>query len=317
MGKLEDALAAPTDGEPITWLWAVAAASKPPPKKLPPGFEEAVIAGMGRTSTKLGEPKNGWGIGFARVANVGAQLLAICPTERLAKCVLGLAALSGIGGDEVQKVRKLKSRKAIAAVLAEFDEREAKAHSYPAMRKAMTGFADEIFPRPKAKKKAKAPALRLSIVNGRVLGPTSRGKDERRVVRPKEVTEKERAQLVGILVTAFGLKARSFGFDDIVSGESKEELLAETSQTPIEWWDVVDDAKKVRYQLWTYHVDCGSLVVAGTSKRVASIIQFSFGVEVKDRGHELARAMELAHAELRKRCPKSELARMDFSVDDD
>jgi hypothetical protein len=48
-----------------------------------------------------------------------------------------------------------------------------------------------------------------------------------------------------------------------------------------------------------------------------SIIQFGFGVEVNDPDHELARAMEAAHAELRKRCPKSEVARMDFSVDDD
>jgi hypothetical protein len=56
---------------------------------------------------------------------------------------------------------------------------------------------------------------------------------------------------------------------------------------------------------------------ARTTKRIASTIQFGFGVEVKDPDHELARAMEAAHAELRKRCPKIEVARMDFSVDDD
>jgi hypothetical protein len=33
---------------------------------------------------------------------------------------------------------------------------------------------------------------------------------------------------------------------------------------------------------------------ARTTKRVASIIQFAFGVEVKDSDHELARAMEAA-----------------------
>jgi hypothetical protein len=55
---------------------------------------------------------------------------------------------------------------------------------------------------------------------------------------------------------------------------------------------------------------------ARTTKRVASIIRFGFGVEVKDPDHELARAMEAAHAQLRKRCPKSEVARMGFSVDD-
>jgi hypothetical protein len=38
---------------------------------------------------------------------------------------------------------------------------------------------------------------------------------------------------------------------------------------------------------------------------------------VKDPDKKLARAMEAAHAELRKRCPKSELAGMAFSVDDD
>jgi hypothetical protein len=56
---------------------------------------------------------------------------------------------------------------------------------------------------------------------------------------------------------------------------------------------------------------------ARTTKRIASIIEFGFGVEVKAPDHELARAMEAAHAELRERCPKSEVARMAFSVDDD
>ena len=82
----------------------------------------------------------------------------------------------------------------------------------------------------------------------------------------------DRKQLVGILEVAFGLKKRSFRFEDIISGEADEEVLAETAETPIEWWDVVDDAKVVRYQLWTYHANCGALVVAGTSKPVGSII---------------------------------------------
>jgi hypothetical protein len=115
MSKLEDALNAPTAGNPMEWLWALSAATKRAPKKLPPGFEDAAIAGLARAAAALGEPKSGWGIGFARVADVGVRLLAVCPTERLAKCVLGLAALSGIGGDQVTAVRRLKSRKPIAA----------------------------------------------------------------------------------------------------------------------------------------------------------------------------------------------------------
>jgi hypothetical protein len=339
MSKFEDALNAPMDAEPKLWLWRLAANAKPAPKKLPPGFEDAVITGLARAADKLGEPKNGWGIGFSTLAETGSQLLPLCPTERLARCVLGLAALSGIGGEWVTAVRKLKSKKAIAAALADFDEREEDAHSYPAMRKAMTGYCDEVLPHKKPKKKAKPNALRLHLVNGRVIanessgawaayrealrattGPKRKGKDERRLLKPADVPPKEREQLVGILAKAFGLKEKSFGFDDIFSGKAEkdeDEVLAETAQTPIEWWDVVDDAKKVRYQLWTYHADCGSLVEAGTSKRVASIIQFGFGVEEKDPDHQLARAMEAAHTELRKRCPKSEIAGMDFSVDDD
>jgi hypothetical protein len=91
-------------------------------------------------------------------------------------------------------------------------------------------------------------------------------------------------------------------------------VLAETAQAPIEWWDVIDAKKKVLYQLWTHHVDCGSLVAAGTTKCVASIDQLVFGVEVKDPDHQLARAMEAAHRDLQKRCPKSELVSVDFSV---
>lgn len=336
MSKLEDVLAASTDEDPKLWLWRLVAATKPAPKKLPEGFEDAVIDGLARASSKLGEPKTGWGIGFAALAESGATLLALCPTERLARCVLGLAALSGIGGDSVTAVRALKTNVAIAAALSEFDAREANARSYPAMRKAMAGFCDEVLPAKKPKKKATPNALRLHLVNGRVLasqrsgagsayrealrattGPKRTGKDERRLLAPEDVSKEERAQLVGILAHAFGLKKGSFRFEDIVSGEADEEVLVETAETPIEWWDVVDDAKVVRYQLWTYHADCGALVVAGTAKRVASIIQFAFSVEVKDPDHQLARAMEVAHAELRKRCPKSELAAMDFSVDDD
>jgi hypothetical protein len=339
MSKLEEAMNRPMEGDPVSWLWMLAAAAKPPPKKVPDGFEDIAIAAMARAAIKMGEPKNGhWGIGFARIADTGAELLSICPTERLAKGVLGLAALSGIGGDAETAVRKKKSKsKGIAAALAEFDRREPKAEGYAAMRKAMTGYVDEVFPKQSAKKKpAKPLALRLKLVNGRVIdndvsgaatayreaarattGPKRRGKDERRAVKPKDVSKKEREQLVGIIKKAFGLEKKSFDFAEIVSGESKEELLAETAQTPIEWWDVVDEKKKVLYQLWIYHVDCGSLVVAGTTKRVASVIQFGFGVEVKDPDKKLARAMEAAHADLRKRCPKSELAGMDFSVDDD
>jgi hypothetical protein len=330
--KLEEAVSAPMDGDPMFWLWNLAAAAKGK-KKVPADFEDAAIAGLARAAVALGEPKNGWGIGFARVAEVGAQLLVVHPSERLAKGVLGLAALSGIGGDVVKSVRRSKS-KAVAKALAEHDRREKKATTYAAMRKAMDGYVDEVFPRNAKRAAPKPPVDHLRFANGKVLarsndgawnayrkalrattGPKGKRDDERRALTPKDVTPKERKQLVGILAHAFGLRA-SFDFDDIVSGTSDEELIAETAQTPIEWWDIVDDKKKVRYQLWTYHADCGSLVLPGTSKRVAAIIQFGFGVEVKDPDHRLARAMEAAHADLRKRCPKSELAGMDFSVDD-
>jgi len=332
MSKLEDALHAPSDVDPQRWLWALAAAVKRPPKKLPDGFEDAVIEALARASTALGEPKFGWGIGFARVADVGAKLLAVHPTERLAKAVLGLAALSGIGGDTVAEVRKTKSRKPIAKALAEFDRREAKAQSYPRMRKAMIGFADEVFPRAKPAR-PKPPVDVLRFARGKVIQPSAKGAwsayrtaargggrrkgggDERRVVRPSDLTKAERKQLVEILAKAFVSKEK-FSFDDVFSGTG-DETLVETMQTPIEWWDIVDAKKKARYQLWTYHADCGSLVVAGTSKRVGAIIQFGFRVEVKDPGRRLARAMEAAHADLRKRCPKSELAGMDFSTGDD
>jgi hypothetical protein len=300
------------------WLWSLANAAKRAPKKLPAGFEDAVIEGLARASTALGEPKNGWGIGFARVADVGAKLLARHPTERIAKAVLGLAALSGIGGDTITEVRRLRSRKPIAAALAELDRREAKASTYASMRRAMKGFADEVFPREKAKRAA-PPVEVLRIVNGKVTmvaskggawgayrkalrdttGPKRKGKDERRVVRPSDLTKAERAQLAGIWAKAFG-PSEELSFD-----------------MPIEWWDVVDAKGKVRYQLWAYHVDCGSLVHPKTSKRVGAIIQFGFGVEVKDPGHRLARAMEAAHADLRKRCPKSEIAGADFTFDED
>jgi hypothetical protein len=331
VSKLEDALDAPME-DPQMWLWSLARAAKRKPKKVPERFEDLVIEGLVRAATALGEPKHGWGIGFARVADAGAKLLAIHPTERLARGVLGLAALSGIGGDTVKEVRKLKSRKAIAAALAELDRREAKAETYASMRKALIGFADEVFPRPKARAPKPAPEM-LRLVDGKVIAPrasgpwsayrnvargsTRKGRDERRVVRPSEMTKTERKQLVGIFAKAFGLDAKSLSFDEIFSGKTDHDVLVESAQTPIEWWNVVDAKKKVRYQLWAYHADCGSLVHAGTAKRVAAIIQFGFGVEVKDPDHRLARAMEAAHADLRKRCPMSEIAGADFSVDDD
>ncbi len=56
---------------------------------------------------------------------------------------------------------------------------------------------------------------------------------------------------------------------------------------------------------------------ARTTRRVASIVQFGFGVGVKDPDHHVARAMEAVAPVLHTRCPKSEVVRMDFSVDDD
>jgi hypothetical protein len=322
MGKLEAALAAPTDGDKMSWLWQLAAAVERPPKKLPEGFEDAAIGGLARAATAMGEPKqNSWGIGFSRVAEVGAKFLAACPTERLAKVVLGLAALSGIGGDVVTSVRRRKANKGIAKALTEYDRREAKAGSYAAMRKAMKGYVDEAFLAKDAKAKAKKPpppGPSLHIVNGRLIPngqKPKKGKDERTLLAPTELTKKERAQLVGVLAKAFGIE-KTFPYEEIFSGESKRDELQTTAETPIEWWDVVDDKKKVHYQLFTYHADCGSLVEAGTDKRLASIIQFGFEVEVKDPDRALKRRMGRAHAEFRKRCPKSYLAMMNFSDDD-
>lgn len=158
----------------------------------------------------------------------------------------------------------------------------------------------------------------LDIVNGRLILPSDmkrRSKDERTLIEPASLTKQERDQLVAVLANAFGLEPKSFTFDDVFSGKSNSEELRTTAATPIELWDVIDEEKKLRYQLFTYHVDCGSLVEAGTANCLASIIQFSFGVEVKDPNHELARAMEAAHAALRKRCPKSELASMSFEAE--
>jgi hypothetical protein len=118
-------------------------------------LESLVLAYVARAAAERGEPNRGsWGIGFASIAEDAAPFVAKCPTERLARAVLGLAALSGIGGDTVTRLRKLK-RPAVVKALAEYDRREANAHTYAEMRAAMTGYVDEVFPRGRGRRAQK------------------------------------------------------------------------------------------------------------------------------------------------------------------
>ena len=54
------------------------------------------------------------------------------------------------------------------------------------------------------------------------------------------------------------------------------------AEVPLEWWDVVDDAGKPRYQLWIYCVDGAQLFDAGTTHSVAYVSQFAFWGEGYD-----------------------------------
>jgi hypothetical protein len=120
-------------------------------------LEPLVIGALAQKAKELGEPsKGGWGIGFAGVADDAATFLKRIPTARLARAILGLAHVSGIGGDVVTKVKKLGSNAEIKREIAEAERRAAKPSSYLAMREAMSGFADEVLP-PLGKSKKTAP----------------------------------------------------------------------------------------------------------------------------------------------------------------
>ena len=63
----------------------------------------------------------------------------------------------------------------------------------------------------------------------------------------------------------------------------------------LEWWNVIDDQRRTRYQLWLYAADSGYVFHAGTTRTAARICQCNFDDDVAAKpvvglGAELAAA---------------------------
>jgi hypothetical protein len=89
---------------------------------------------------------------------------------------------------------------------------------------------------------------------------------------------------------------------------------ASIASGPVELWDVVDDTEEPVYQAWFFGESHGTVFEAGTTDVVGDVVQFSFTApDHPDAWRALAEAHTVAEAEE----PDSELARMDFSFDED
>lgn len=80
-------------------------------------------------------------------------------------------------------------------------------------------------------------------------------------------------------------------------------------EIPLEWWDVVDDEGKVRYQLWLFGGDSGVLFVHDTTDIAGAICQCGFESDDATLTAELAEACKVA----RQTYPDSQLARTRLS----
>ncbi|HEU4533863.1 MAG TPA: hypothetical protein VFS00_07080 [Polyangiaceae bacterium] len=138
---------------------------------------------------------------------------------------------------------------------------------------------------------------------------------------PADLSPAEAAQLVACAGRG---SDESFTVDELYAPDfappgSPRRWIAETAETPVEWWDVVDDAGTTRYQLWLYHADCGLLFEAGTTKVVAQAIQNGSAWEL-DPSAPLTRAqieaLVRAHEEASETHPDSQLAELFVSLDD-
>lgn len=193
-----DALAAATEGPLDARFDPVVPANQLRPwhARIPAArLEGLVIADLRRCAMALGEPKGAhWGIGFAQLANPRVAFLDPCPTERLARALLGLAGLSGIGGDVVKSVAEharehARQHPELARAVAEFREREASVKSYLAMREALRGFVDEVYPPLRASSKTaskKAPPKRITPKK-----PAKKAATAKKGASPKKAASKE------------------------------------------------------------------------------------------------------------------------------
>jgi hypothetical protein len=136
---------------------------------------------------------------------------------------------------------------------------------------------------------------------------------EARAVAPAALSAVEREQLCACVQRCFGapgpLSVEGIFAPDRDRGTDE----AEFADMPVEWWDVVDDDDRARYQLWLYHVDCGSLFEAGEARVLADVIQFGF---TWPENPEAWRALADAHGDACGLYPDSMLASMDLSVDE-
>jgi hypothetical protein len=63
-------------------------------------------------------------------------------------------------------------------------------------------------------------------------------------------------------------------------------------EVPLEWWDVADDEGVVRYQLWIYNVDSGSLFINNSLDTAGEICQFYFQSDDPELAMELQQAKD-------------------------
>jgi len=89
-------------------------------------------------------------------------------------------------------------------------------------------------------------------------------------LRPDMFSEREREQLVAALADYDG----GVDADDLFSQTMEEfDGLAES---PIEWWDLVDEAGAPQYQLWINGGDCAAVFRHDTIDKRGSLAQYGW-----------------------------------------
>jgi hypothetical protein len=99
-------------------------------------------------------------------------------------------------------------------------------------------------------------------------------------MKSEELNEQEKKQLIKAGFLYFGEKR---SFESLFQTDDEENSLYDEEDDLsnfLELWDVVDDEKKVVYNLWLYEVDAGTMFKVNSTEVFAEIIQFGF--ECKD-----------------------------------
>lgn len=118
------------------------------------------------------------------------------------------------------------------------------------------------------------------------------------------------------LITILHLMGSQITTPQVLHGDARffYDYAQSFAETPVEWWNIVDETTKPCFQLWLCCADSGFLFDAGTAKIRAGVTQWSFDI---DNQLSLALRKEISKAAglAVENSKKSLLAMVDFETD--